>query len=180
MEEIFGTKLHTFDVVVFLNFGYAEPALSIASYERNLKAYVQGGGGLLVIGGDHAFGEGRAIYPVMDRALPVDPSPSPALLEPFQLKLTADGLRHPVTRLQGGESTTQGSWADLPPASGVNLVRAKPGATVLLEHPTARFKWRPAPAGALEVRTGGALALITDDSCNCWPSPPGEAAASRR
>jgi uncharacterized membrane protein len=165
MEEIFDTKLHTFDVVVFQNFGYAEPALSIASYERNLEAYVQGGGGLVVIGGDHAFGEGRAIYPVMDRALPVDPSGSPALLEPFQLKLTADGLRHPVTRVQGGESTTQASWADLPPASGVNLVRAKPGATVLLEHPTARVDGRPAPLLALwEYGRGRALALRTDDS----------------
>jgi hypothetical protein len=64
MEEIFDTKLHTFDVVVFQNFGYAEPALSIASYERNLEQYVSGGGALLVIGGDHAFGEGRAAYPI--------------------------------------------------------------------------------------------------------------------
>ena len=48
MEEIFDTKLHTFDVVVFQNFGYAEPALSIASYERNLEQYVAGGGALLV------------------------------------------------------------------------------------------------------------------------------------
>src|SRR5215831_13081347 len=74
MEEIFDTKLHTFDVVVFQNFGYAEPALSISSYERNLEQYVAGGGALLVVGGDHAFGEGRAAYPVLDRALPVDPS----------------------------------------------------------------------------------------------------------
>ena len=51
MEEIFDTKLHTFDVVVFQNFGYAEPALSIASYERNLEQYVSAGGALLVIGG---------------------------------------------------------------------------------------------------------------------------------
>ncbi len=98
MEEIFDTKLHTFDVVIFQNFGYAEPALSIASYERNLEQYVSGGGALLVIGGDHAFGEGRAAYPVLDRALPVDPSGTPAVVEPFKIKLTPEGLRHPVMR----------------------------------------------------------------------------------
>jgi uncharacterized membrane protein len=165
MDEIFDTKLHTFDVVVFQNFGYAEPALSIASYERNLESYVQGGGALVVIGGDHAFGEARAVYPVLDRALPVDPTGSPALLEPFRLKLTADGLRNPVTRVQTNEPATQSSWDELPPASGLNLVRPKPGATVLLEHPTARVDGRPAPVLALwEYGRGRALALMTDDS----------------
>jgi uncharacterized membrane protein len=165
MEEIFDTKLHTFDVVVFQNFGYAEPALSIASYERNLEQYVQGGGALLVIGGDHAFGEGRAAYPVLDRALPVDPSGIPALTEQFKLKLTPDGLRHPVTRVQTSESQTLGSWDELPPASGLNLVRLKPGATVLLEHPTAHVDGRAAPVLALwDHGRGRAMALMTDDS----------------
>ena len=147
MDEIFDTKLHTFDVVVFQNFGYAEPALSIASYERNLEQYVSGGGALLVIGGDHAFGEGRAAYPVLDRALPVDPSGTPAVVEPFKIKLTPDGLRHPVMRVQTTESGTQSSWDELPPASGLNMVRVKQGATVLLAHPTPS-SCRAARAGA--------------------------------
>ena len=46
MEEIFDTKLDTFDVVIFQNFGYAEPALSITEYERNLERYVYNGGAL--------------------------------------------------------------------------------------------------------------------------------------
>ena len=99
MEEIFDTKLHTFDVVVFQNFGYAEPALSIASYERNLEQYVSGGGALLVIGGDHAFGEGRAAYPVLDRALPVDPErDAGAWSSRSRSSSPPDGLRHPVMR----------------------------------------------------------------------------------
>jgi len=165
MEEIFDTKLHTFDVVVFQNFGYAEPALSIASYERNLEQYVAGGGALLVIGGDHAFGEGRAAYPILDRALPVDPSGTPAQLEPFKIKLTPDGLRHPVMRVQTTENGTQSSWDDLPPASGLNLVRVKPGATVLLAHPTLKVDGQPAPVLALwDHGRGRAMAMMTDDS----------------
>ena len=147
MEEIFDTKLHTFDVVVFQNFGYAEPALSIASYERNLEQYVAGGGALLVIGGDHAFGEGRAAYPILDRALPVDPSGAPAVVEPFKVKLTSDGLRHPVMRVQTSEGGTQSSWDDLPPASGLNVVRPKQGATVLLDASDPEGR-RAAGAGA--------------------------------
>ena len=165
MEEIFDTKLHTFDVVVFQNFGYAEPALSIASYERNLEQYVAGGGALLVIGGDHAFGEGRAAYPVLDRALPVDPSGAPAVLEPFKVKLTADGLRHPVMRVQTSESGTEGSWDELPPSSGLNVVRVKPGATVLLAHPTLKVDGQPAPVLALwDHGRGRAMAMMMDDS----------------
>ena len=165
MEEIFDTKLHTFDVVVFQNFGYAEPALSIASYERNLEQYVAGGGALLVIGGDHAFGEGRAAYPVLDRALPVDPSGTPAVVEPFKIKLTPDGLRHPVMRVQTTESGTQGSWDELPPASGMNMVRVKQGATVLLAHPTLKVDGQPAPVLALwDHGRGRAMAMMTDDS----------------
>jgi uncharacterized membrane protein len=165
MEEIFDTKLHTFDVVVFQNFGYAEPALSISSYERNLEQYVAGGGALLVVGGDHAFGEGRAAYPVLDRALPVDPSGLPAQVEPFRVKLTADGLRNPIMRVQTTEAGTQGSWDELPPASGLNLVRVKQGATVLLAHPVLRIDGQPAPVLALwDHGRGRAMALMTDDS----------------
>ncbi|MGZ6096948.1 MAG: glutamine amidotransferase, partial [Myxococcaceae bacterium] len=165
MEEIFDTKLHTFDVVVFQNFGYAEPALSIASYERNLEQYVSGGGALLVIGGDHAFGEGRAAYPVLDRALPVDPSGTPAVVEPFKIKLTPEGLRNPVMRVQTAESGTQTSWDELPPASGLNIVRVKQGATVLLAHPTLKVDGQPAPVLALwDHGRGRAMAMMTDDS----------------
>src|SRR5262249_57978219 len=112
----------------------AGPQRSIARYGRTLEWYVAGGGALLVIGGDHAFGEGRAAYPILDRALPVDPSGAPAVVEPFKVKLTADGLRHPVMRVQTSEPATQSSWDELPPTSRLNLVRVKQGAPGLLAH----------------------------------------------
>ena len=52
MEEIFDTKLDTFDVVIFQNFGYADPSLAITEYERNLERYVHEGGAVVMIGGD--------------------------------------------------------------------------------------------------------------------------------
>jgi uncharacterized membrane protein len=165
MEEIFDKKLHTFDVVIFQNFGYEDPSLSIERYEYNLERYVFGGGALVMIGGDRAFGLGQATLTTLGEALPVIPTGSPSSEEPFRPRLSAEGQRHPVTSLgrdgRGGEAV----WAALPPLSGLNLTRLKPGATVLLEHPTLKEDGRPAPLLSLwDYGRGRALALATDST----------------
>jgi uncharacterized membrane protein len=165
MEEIFDVKLSTFDVVIFQNFGHADPQLSIAQYERKLEQYVSNGGALVAIGGDRAFGDGRASYPILDRALPVDSVGQPASIAPYHVHLTADGQRHPVTSVLPTPSASVAAWDELPVGSGVNLVRAKPGATVLLDHPGLLLDGKPAPVLALwEHGRGRAMSLMTDDS----------------
>ncbi|MHB8872090.1 MAG: glutamine amidotransferase [Myxococcaceae bacterium] len=165
MEEIFDTKLDTFDVVVFQNFGYSDPSLSISLYERNLERYVYNGGGFAMIGGDHAFGEGRANFPTLGLAMPVEPAGSPANLEDFRPRVTPEGLRHPVTALGGGAAGTESAWSSLPSLPGANLTRAKPGATVLLDHPFATVDGKSAPVLALwDYGRGRSLALTTDSS----------------
>ncbi|HLM45111.1 MAG TPA: theronine dehydrogenase, partial [Myxococcaceae bacterium] len=101
MEEIFDEKLDTFDVVIFQNFGYADPQLAITEYERNLERYVHNGGAFVMIGGDSVLGEGRANMPTLMEALPVEAA-GPANVEPFKARLTPEGLRHPVTALGSG------------------------------------------------------------------------------
>ncbi len=165
MEEIFDTKLDTFDVVVFQNFGYASPDLSISLYERNLERYVFNGGGFAMIGGDHAFGEGRATFPTLGLALPVEPSGQSASLDSFKPRLTPDGLRHPVTALGAGPVASEAAWTSLPAVPGANLTRAKPGATVLLDHPFATVDGKSAPVLALwDYGRGRSLALTVDSS----------------
>ncbi len=165
MEEIFDAKLSTFDVVIFQNFGHSDPQLSIAQYERKLEQYVANGGALVAIGGDRAFGDGRTSYPILDRALPVDAVGQAASVSPFRLHLTAEGQRHPVTSVLPTGTASLAAWDELPAASGVNLVRAKPGATVLLDHPGLLVDAKPAPVLALwEHGRGRAMALMTDDS----------------
>lgn len=165
MDEIFDKKLHTFDVVIFQNFGYVDPALSIAFYEKNLEQYVKGGGGFVMIGGDHAFGEGRAAMRTLGQALPVEPSGQPATQEPFKPRLTANGQRHPVTALGDGAAQSEKLWASLPPVNGANLVQAKPGATVLLDHPSVNVNGQSAPVLALwDYGRGRAMALMVDES----------------
>src|SRR3954453_6191026 len=111
MNEIFDEKLHTFDVVIFQNFGYADPTLSISLFERNLERYVYGGGAFVEIGGDHAFGEGRTTFPVLGQALPVEPSGQGVAQGVFKPRLTANGLRHPVTALGTNAGSSDALWA---------------------------------------------------------------------
>lgn len=163
-NEIFREKLHTFDVVVFLNFGYTEPQVSIQQYERDLKEYVNNGGALALVGGDRSFNEARAQFKDLGDALPVTPA-GPADLQPFRARLTAEGQRHPVTALGVGGETTEAAWAALPLIPGANLTRARPGASVLLDHPFATVDGKNAPLLALwDYGRGRSLALMTDGS----------------
>ncbi len=165
MEEIFDTKLDTFDVVVFQNFGYTDPQLSIEQYERNLERYIHNGGGFVMIGGDHAFGEARANFRTLGLALPVEPAGQPANLELHKPRVTADGLRHPVTALGNGAPQTEQAWSSLPAVPGANITRLKPGATALLEHPTVNVDGKAAPVLALwDYGRGRAMALTIDSS----------------
>jgi uncharacterized membrane protein len=162
MEEIFDTKLDTFDVVIFQNFGYADPSLAITQYERNLERYVHNGGAMVMIGGDSVLGEGRATMPTLLEALPVDAA-GPANPEPFKARLTPDGVRHPVTAVGTGVSSTEAAWAELPAIPGINSTRARPGATVLVDHPFHLVDGKNAPLVAVwDYGRGRAMAVATD------------------
>jgi uncharacterized membrane protein len=96
----------------------------------------QRGGGLLALGGRHAFAEGGyAGTPVAD-ILPVVLEPR-EVEEPYfaelRVELTPFGMTHPVTRLGANEAENAKRWAALPPLSTFNPIgRLKPGATPLL------------------------------------------------
>lgn len=161
-NEIFREKLHTFDVVVFLNFGYTEPGVSIQQYERDLEQYISNGGALALVGGDKSFSEARAPFTTLGDALPVTAA-APADLQPFKARLTPEGLRHPITALGTGAVSTEQAWEALPLVPGANLTRARPGAAVLLDHPFATVDGKNAPLLALwDYGRGRTLALLTD------------------
>jgi uncharacterized membrane protein len=165
MQEIFDTKLHTFDVVVFQNFGYTDYSLNISQYEENLERYVYGGGALVMVGGDHAFGEGHATMSRLMQAMPVEPSGIAANPEPFRARLTPQGARHPVTGIGNGSAASEALWAALPEIPGANVTRAKPGATVLLEHPFQTVDGKNAPLVAVwDYGRGRSMAVTTDGS----------------
>jgi uncharacterized membrane protein len=188
-EEIFRTELHTFDLVILQNFAYLPfsrgmGSLQIEKYFPDIRDYVRGGGALLMIGGENSFGEGHYDETELGDVLPVSSVGSAPREEDgsagrraeaegrsigsedsFSPRLTEEGKRHPVTALaEGGEASAR-LWASLPPVPGLNLVKAKPGARVLLEHPLLALGGHQAPVLAVaEEERGRSMALMTDSS----------------
>ncbi len=168
-DEIFRQQLKTFDLVVFHDFTFRP--YHMEQYLAGIADYVRGGGSFLMVGGEQSFAEGGyGGTPIAD-LLPVELAANAGVptTEPFQPRLTADGRRHPVTELAAGESQNEAAWTALPALQGVQRTTLKPGAQLLLEHPTlAGIDGRPAPVAAvMDVGRGRAMA-ITADSTWLW------------
>jgi uncharacterized membrane protein len=169
-EEIFRTQLHTFDLVILQNFAFrpftsGASGLHIENYFPDLKGYVLGGGSLLMVGGENSFGQGHYEETELDAVIPVSPVGLPPSEDLFSPRLTDEGRRHPVTALaEGGEQSAR-TWKSLPPIPGINLVKAKPGARVLLEHPLLSVGGVNAPVLVVaDEGQGRSMALTTDSS----------------
>ncbi|MFO0594308.1 MAG: glutamine amidotransferase [Myxococcaceae bacterium] len=163
-EEIFQKKIDTFDVVIVLNFGHEDQGVSLVSFRRDIEHYVNNGGAFAYLGGDRSFAEAQSTLNPFADILPVT-TYGPANLEPFVAKLSRAGLAHPITALGSGNVSSDQAWEALPPIPGMNLVRARPEATVLLTHPTLQVDGQPAPLLTIsEQGRGRTLALATDAS----------------
>jgi uncharacterized membrane protein len=95
------------------------------------------GGGLLMIGGRHAFAEGGYAGTPVAEALPValDPafSRDTMFFDTIQVALTREGAAQPALRVAKDEKSSAERWRTLPDATTYNRVGAlKPGATALL------------------------------------------------
>jgi uncharacterized membrane protein len=170
VSDIFGEQLRTFDAVLFVNFAY-EPyrSMGIEGYLPRIRDYVRGGGGFAMVGGEQSFGEGRYGVTALAEILPVEATDGLGIAEEeIRPRLTAEGRRHPVTSLAGGEVSGDTAWAALPPLATLNRTRALPpesGARVLLEAPSVTVLGRPAPVVAVrEVGAGRSMAVATDST----------------
>lgn len=122
--------------------GSVEAAFFTADQLRMLADFVgERGGGLLVLGGRGALGEGGYGGTAVGDALPVDVqgvSGDAAVVTALRARPTAAGGGHPALQLAATDSVSRARWEALPPLTSVNrLGRPKPGATVLLEGATA-------------------------------------------
>jgi uncharacterized membrane protein len=127
------------------------------------------GGGLLMIGGARAFGEGGyGGTPVAD-ALPllIDPrtrASEPAPLARLKITPTRMGLTHAVTQIGADEKASAARWETLPPLTSVNApLPAKPAATVLLTGADERGRTHVVLASH-QFGRGRAIALTVQDS----------------
>ncbi|MCG8468465.1 MAG: hypothetical protein MJB57_09705, partial [Gemmatimonadetes bacterium] len=94
----------------------------------------QRGGGLLVLGGRRALGEGGYAGTPLADALPIilEGPGEPDVLEILP-ELTPAGRRHPAMRIADDADASEERWTSLPAITSVNRVsRVKPGAVTLL------------------------------------------------
>ena len=170
-KEIFDEQLKSFDLLIFDNFNFKP--YWVEPYLPGVRAYIEAGGALAMVGGDLSFASGLYGESDLQGVLPVDlggiPSDGPGAFttDTFRPRLTAEGRTHPVTALSLDEKANEARWAGLPPLVGINRVAGlRPGARALLAHPTQKSRdGKPAPVLATtEVGKGRSLALLTDSA----------------
>ncbi|HEY4242726.1 MAG TPA: glutamine amidotransferase [Kofleriaceae bacterium] len=167
-RELFEQQLPSFDLIIMQNFEYLP--YGIGDYLENIRSYVDGGGGLAMLGGSASFTSGGYYGTPVAEALPVElfgPFDSGPILDTskFSPQVTPAGLSHPVTALRYATDDNAAVWKQLPQLEGVNLVAgAKPDATVLAVHPRLRTKdGKPMPViVAGDYGKGRSLAVMTD------------------
>jgi uncharacterized membrane protein len=167
-RELFEQQLPSFDVIILQNFEYLP--YGIGDYLENIRSYVEGGGGIVMLGGAQSFSSGGYYGTPVAAALPVDlysPFDSGPVLDTqkFQPQLTDAGTVHPVLQLRYAPDDNRAAWKQLPQLEGANLVAgAKPDATVLAVHPRLRTKsGKPMPViVAGEYGKGRSLVFTTD------------------
>lgn len=166
--ELFEEQLPSFDLIVLQNFEYLPYGLG--DYLDTIRAYVEGGGALAMLGGAQSFSSGGYQGTPVAATLPVElPAPlsSAPLLDTarFSPVLTAAGLAHPVTALRYEPADNAAAWRALPALEGLNLTAGvRAGATALAVHPSLKLPGgKPMPViVAGDYGKGRSLAIATD------------------
>jgi uncharacterized membrane protein len=122
-RELFEQQLPSFDLIILQDFEYLP--YGIGDYLENIRSYVEGGGGLAMLGGSASFSSGGYFGTPVAQALPVElygPFDKADVLntQKFQPQLSDAGQLHPVTSLRYSAEDNLAAWKTLPPLEGVN------------------------------------------------------------
>ncbi|MGE0547876.1 MAG: glutamine amidotransferase [Kofleriaceae bacterium] len=171
--ELFQQQLPSFDLIIVQNFEYLP--YGIQNYLENIRSYVEGGGGLAMLGGPTSFSSGGYFGTPVATALPVELfgpfDPGPLVdNQRFAPQLTDAGQIHPVTSLRYAANDNLATWKALPLLEGVNVVAgAKADATVLAVHPKLKTKGgKPMPVIVAGDYGKGRTLAVTTDSLWRW------------
>jgi uncharacterized membrane protein len=164
--ELFENHLDEFDVLIFQDLNPAD--IGVDRYLEKIAAYVRGGGGFALLGGENAFAPSAMARPPFSDILPIAlPTVGGAALtdtSSIRAVLTEAGRRHPAMRLADDEAQNAAVWDSLERLDG--MVRV-PGATergVVLAAP-ANEQGEGATAPLISVREAGegrVIAIATD------------------
>ena len=129
-------ELFAYDAIIL---GSVENSLLSREQQNMVVEFVsERGGGLLMLGGRHAFSEGGYRDSVLQQIAPVVmPEKAQAdFTREVKIQPTAAALVHPALLLADSNEKSIARWLTLPPLTMVNPIRrVKPGATLLLSSP---------------------------------------------
>jgi uncharacterized membrane protein len=132
------------------------------------------GGGFVMIGGYTAFGAGGYDESIIDKILPVDmQGREDGYFEDYEnqftMKLTPDGLRHPICRLDPDPVKNLEIWKKVPALGGFNYVlKAKDLATTLAVHPDRMNRQGNYVILAVQQYGRGRTMAFTSDTTAGW------------
>ncbi|MAF66855.1 MAG: hypothetical protein CMJ84_14515 [Planctomycetes bacterium] len=160
-------RMEKLDVVILGDFEAS--MLSREAYEQ-LSAWVDAGGGLIVLAGYRNVAADGLIATPLAPILPVDLAGAAQLDAPFAFEPTELGARHPVLAITGDFRRDASMWAQSPSLPGIAAVGlARPGAEVLARHPRRQFDSDKGHVVLAVQRYGeGRVAVLTADTTWRW------------
>ncbi len=161
VNELFTSpEIDTFDVVIYQNFSFKP--YRMRRYLRYIRDYVYNGGSFLMVGGDLSFEDGAYPRTEVSEILPIRLGGSlPWDEAPFRPRLTAQGRRHPITRIGAAGEPPNAVYRSLPQLAGFNSsVGLMPDSQALLRHPS--LPGNPPVVAIREVARGRTMAVTTD------------------
>jgi len=160
-------RLEQLDVVLLGDFEAS--MLDERAYEV-LRNWVEGGGGLMVLGGYRNLGAAGLVNTSLAEALPVELGVGVEQIEePFAFTLTDQGKRHAAMFITGDIQQDAAQWRKLPKLRGIAAVGIpRPGATVLARHPRKGPDGQGLPVLATQRFGKGTIVLITADTTWRW------------
>jgi uncharacterized membrane protein len=130
------TELFAYKAIIL---GSVEASFFTFDQLRMISDFVsQRGGGFLMLGGRHSFGQGGYANTPLQDLLPVNLGPGSDGVAEFQdlefkARLTSYGFQHPITRISLSEEQNRKRWETAPALVGLNPTTGpKAGATVLV------------------------------------------------
>ena len=132
VDTLFSKELKEFDLLIFDN-------LPIHLYlnQKHLEGirdFVRGGGAFAMIGGPDLSDNGSLASSPLSDILPMESEDVDYRRESAEgLRLTAAGAVHPLMRLSSNKEHNGRLWKEMAPLDGINLLKPKRSATVLLE-----------------------------------------------
>lgn len=171
-------ELFEYEAVIF---GNVDKTLFNEEQLATLQDFVaKRGGGFMVVGG---LNESFMDSPLAD-VLPVEmiyESRLPSFLQggprrgdhptgsEYPARLTKEGQYSPILRLDSKDSKNRELWRDMPSLQGVYVSgRAKPGASVLIEHPTLKYQNTALPILSAQRYGGGRSMVFASASSWRW------------